>query len=504
MLRFTPAFLTGLAGLALAACDANDPTGPAEPAGQSTDPSAEVGQAESVSLSLTRTPRSFYINPVSGNDNNAGTKLKPFKTLAHGLSLAISGDSMRLAAGVYSPGTNGEKFSDVGKEVPVPAGVTILGTLAEDFTSQLHGGTGQIGLRLKGGATVRNLVLSGFDKAVRADQGTQSFKNVVFDQNVLGLELSGSAKATLAGATIILNRPTGIAFGAVLTQQAQFIMDAGIITPGGENCQTGYIGVDVRDASRATLRNAVTLRNIAGTAVRLSQTSKGLLKGATTIDRDFLEAPGCIPLPSIRTSDAASLTLNNARLFDGNGVNSVGVEAKSSAPLTITAGFNSYSGAALRLFTGAKVVISGSTFSSNILGIDATPVGSPNLTITNSSLLNNITGIIAGSAIVRNSQLVGNQVAIVVDNAQVDLGRSDGLGNNTITGSAQTSVKFSQKAISAGGGTVFASGNTWKASTQGADAAGLYPANSVLSGLSPNASGQNFQLPAGKNFLILF
>ena len=80
----------------------------------------------------------------------------------------------------------------------------------------------------------------------------------------------------------------------------------------------------------------------------------------------------------------------------------------------------------------------------------------------------------------------------------------DELGNNTITGSAQTSVKFSQKAINAGVGTVFASGNTWKASTQGADAAGLYPGNLVLSGLSPNASGQNFQLPASKNFLILF
>ena len=142
MFRFHSALLATVAALSLVACDANDPTGPAEPtdvtaarstaidgdqAGAAADSAAAVG---SPSLSLTRVPRSFYINPISGNDTNAGTKLKPFKTLAHGLSKAIPGDTMRLAAGVYSAATNGEKFTDVTREVPVPAGVSASDTVS--------------------------------------------------------------------------------------------------------------------------------------------------------------------------------------------------------------------------------------------------------------------------------------------------------------------------------------------------------------------------------------
>ena len=54
----------------------------------------------SATAALTRVPRGFFVDPHLGNDANAGTQLKPFKTLAHGLSLAIAGDTMRLAFGV--------------------------------------------------------------------------------------------------------------------------------------------------------------------------------------------------------------------------------------------------------------------------------------------------------------------------------------------------------------------------------------------------------------------
>src|SRR5215216_547180 len=146
----------------------------------------------------TRLPKSFFVNPTSGSDANPGTQFKPFKTLAHGLSLAIAGDTLRLAAGLYSAASNGEKFTTSTRQVVVPAGVKIFGTFQAEFTTFLHGAPGDlVGLKLQGAATVRNLFVTGFPTGVTASQGVQSFKNVVLDQNDHGLDLGGSASATL-------------------------------------------------------------------------------------------------------------------------------------------------------------------------------------------------------------------------------------------------------------------------------------------------------------------
>ena len=210
-----------MAVAAVAGCGEHDATAPEErglePASADatapdlgSDASAATPNVagSSATAALTRLPRSFFVNPHLGNDANLGTNLKPFKTLAHGLSLAIAGDTMRLAIGVYSAATNGEKFTNGSQQVVVPAGVLILGTPGEAI-SQLQGVPDDlIGLDLKGAATVRNLIVRGFRSGIRATQGVQTLKSVVLDQNILGLELSGSAKTTLATSRAVLVAPS--------------------------------------------------------------------------------------------------------------------------------------------------------------------------------------------------------------------------------------------------------------------------------------------------------
>src|SRR5262245_31859762 len=97
------ALLATLGALLLAGCGDNDPAGP-EDLSTPDRLAAPAGDQDEAPLAATATrlPRSFFINSKTGSDGNTGTSLKPFKTLAKGLSIAISGDTMRLASGVYS------------------------------------------------------------------------------------------------------------------------------------------------------------------------------------------------------------------------------------------------------------------------------------------------------------------------------------------------------------------------------------------------------------------
>ena len=55
----------------------------------------------------------YYVDPISGDDNNIGSESAPFKTIGHALTLVKpDGDitTVQLEAGTYSRGTNGEVF----------------------------------------------------------------------------------------------------------------------------------------------------------------------------------------------------------------------------------------------------------------------------------------------------------------------------------------------------------------------------------------------------------
>ena len=46
--------------------------------------------------------QSYYVDPVAGNDLNAGTSAEPFRTLTHAASVAAAGNTILLRSGVYA------------------------------------------------------------------------------------------------------------------------------------------------------------------------------------------------------------------------------------------------------------------------------------------------------------------------------------------------------------------------------------------------------------------
>jgi hypothetical protein len=69
----------------------------------------------------------YYVNPVTGNDTNAGSQTSPFKTLTKAVKVVSSSTTPNLtiilAPGDYHGGTNGEVFPIV-----FPTGMTVTGT----------------------------------------------------------------------------------------------------------------------------------------------------------------------------------------------------------------------------------------------------------------------------------------------------------------------------------------------------------------------------------------
>jgi Protein of unknown function (DUF1565)/Right handed beta helix region len=464
------------------------------------DAASEV-VAEPGTASATRLPRSFFVDPRLGKDTNPGTKALPFKTVAKALSLALAQDSVRLAPGVYSKAINGEKFTNLTQQIPVRAGVFILGTFQEEFTSQLHGGPDETGLLLQGGATVRNVILSGFGIGIRASQGVQSLKGVGLDQNAVGMQLSGTARATLTNGFLTVIAPAQqFARGLLVTQQAQLIMDGGFISGGSSNCALNVIGVDARNSGRVTLRNSAKIQNIAGEALFMTDQATATLKGQTTIVRDFSAQEGCEADPSVVSLSSGSLTLQNAKILgDDHGDLNIGIQSHSNGPITLTnAVFTRQTGAALQVLNNTKVVINGCTFTGNDQGIDARTLSTLSMSITGSTFTDNTTAVFAPFFRLRSSKVTGNQFGIVV-HGTADLGNLSQPGNNTLSGNVHTAVEFSESTLASGVGTIVAAGNLWNAGVQDADGTGHYPLHPVVRGTDKNAVGTNFVLPQGKS-----
>ena len=66
-------------------------------------------------------PNEYYVDAASGSDLDAGSVAAPFKTITHAISVAMSGDVIRVLPGTYDA-ANGEQFP-----VVVPPGVALIG-----------------------------------------------------------------------------------------------------------------------------------------------------------------------------------------------------------------------------------------------------------------------------------------------------------------------------------------------------------------------------------------
>jgi hypothetical protein len=100
--------------------------------------------------------------------------------------------------------------------------------------------------------------------------------------------------------------------------------------------------------------------------------------------------------------------------------------------------------------------------------------------------------------VVRHTSISGFAFGVVVAGVRADLGRSGDPGANTFR-SAVAGVTY----IAALPGTLQAVGNTWRSSTQGADAAGHYADGTTVASDDALAHGPNFDLQAPEAAIVL-
>src|SRR6266568_7114186 len=122
----------------------------------------------------------YTVNPVSGSDSNPSPG--PFKTLTHALSVAVSGDVINAAAGVYTSLT-GEVFP-----LHLVDGVAVhgagIGTSFIDGKAAVSGGTDNALFENSGTNLGPLTELSGF---------TLTNATTLFDQDVMFFDVGGNS-----------------------------------------------------------------------------------------------------------------------------------------------------------------------------------------------------------------------------------------------------------------------------------------------------------------------
>ncbi|MBD2137044.1 S-layer homology domain-containing protein [Anabaena sp. FACHB-1237] len=159
-----------------------------------------------------------YINPLTGNDNNTGTRSFPFKTITHALKDAKIPVIIQLGAGNYNS-ANGELFPLI-----IPVGALLVGNEANKGKDIIISGSGEyqspsfgkqnITLLLLGdasllGVTVINSTAKG--TGVWIESAVPTVANCTF-QNCLreGLFMTGNAKPGIMDNVFINNQVSGL------------------------------------------------------------------------------------------------------------------------------------------------------------------------------------------------------------------------------------------------------------------------------------------------------
>jgi hypothetical protein len=146
-----------------------------------------------------------------------GTPNRPFRTATRALAAAGPGDTVLLAAGIYSDG----EVWPAGDATNVPDGVALEGQSSDRGAVVLQGPaeprTGApAGLSLAGSASVRNLTLRGFGAALfrggdpSQPSGALVLENVAASASFDGLLVRSAASVTVSGCVFSSNGTDGV------------------------------------------------------------------------------------------------------------------------------------------------------------------------------------------------------------------------------------------------------------------------------------------------------
>ncbi|MET0795242.1 MAG: right-handed parallel beta-helix repeat-containing protein, partial [Polyangiaceae bacterium] len=494
----------------------NGAGGSAESAGEG----GESGQLDGPTL---------YVDPITGDDTQPGTREEPLRTIAHAASLARSGSEIILLDGTYDKSTQPQfespLFSACGVDsgVVIPSGVTLRADhsgAARLSIAGYHGlcaSSGRIeGLRLER--------LAPGPHVLECDHGElaiheTSFENVGFvaepgsmpedPEYPTGLLLSGSAHVALTPGNLpeyLLGTSTRF---ANVRDQATLTITGGSLTVSEDpHLTTNYAEIALRVSGSASLTlHALQLTRSAGSStldgsgmfltnsvqVRLDQgtTVTGFGEGIVGTGGDYQ-----VSLDGVQFTDNGTALLafspgdvRRKRLDISSSIftrHARGVYAYAvDADLTIRDSvFTEQSSAAIEFAASGTATLDGVTATHNGYGLV--------LAAWNAQLDFQIN--------VRNSQFSSNAGdgvwASTNGKGLVDLGSVAAPGNNTFQGNGWSmpdtaNLQFGSS-LPLPVGTVLAVGNTWDANVQGADPAGRYSVVGagaqleVLDGAGPN------------------
>jgi Fibronectin type III domain/Protein of unknown function (DUF1565) len=173
-----------------------------------------ITKSNTLQVSPIAASKATSFNP---DDNNPGTKERPFQTLTQALSVAASGDTIVLGAGTDT-GTYqaGEMWVDTGtgsllSATPnVPDGVTIIGQGSVELQGP-GSDSNQAALVFAGSVTIRNITIKGFTHGLvhavntRSCAGEIVLESVQVRENGTGLVDVGACSITINKSAFELN-----------------------------------------------------------------------------------------------------------------------------------------------------------------------------------------------------------------------------------------------------------------------------------------------------------
>ena len=437
----------------------------------------------------------LYIGGTGDDVTGSGTADAPFKTLAHAASVATSGDTIVFLDGTYT----------LNAAVAIPAGINLK---AENpGAATLKGATGTVTLLNPAGSMgLEGLVLQQCGTGVHyANTGAGSLEvvNTSFVACTTGIEADGSV------AVSVTSTPKTAVLGNGGSRFISAIGSSTVSVSGG--VLQNYMGAQVFDVHGDAVANVGDVQILDGSALAIGLRENGKL----TLHDSTVSTKG-VQLALLQGQ--SELTVTNADLSIQAGVATryecIRLEMNGVGALTLTdvklhhcsGGVNGSIPGELTLL---RVEIYDHTYAALSLGNGFGGNGGK-VRITDSKLHDNdLYGIVFGSSVNLNDfKMRGTSVAagigavnpsdaIRIDGSLAstyDFGKVGDPGNNTILGAAadRTGLRLMQT-----GATVYAVGNTWTPSVEGADAAGHYTA--------PAGAGQKLDVPspvaAGINYI---
>jgi len=215
----------------------------------------------------------LYVNPVTGNDANAGSRLSPFKSLTRALKTSTKSTIIQLGFGTYQV-NNGEVFPLV-----IPAGVIVVGNEASKGAGIVILGSGtyqspsfgeqNITLLLLGdaslrGVTVTNTTAKGTGVWIESTTPTLS-NNTFINCAREGVFTTGTAKPAIVDNVFIQNAASGLVMAR--NSKGEVLRNT---------WQKNTLGIAISDFAAPLIANNTLSEN--KTAIALSRDARPVLR----------------------------------------------------------------------------------------------------------------------------------------------------------------------------------------------------------------------------------